>query len=69
LLPEERPLWNLIDYINVMDGDLKVKDLWFNGTWDFSKVVTHILELIKQCIMAIPILLFHVIYEMKQLFS
>jgi len=48
-----------------MDADLKVKDLRFNRTWDFSKVVTHILELIKQCIMAVPIISFPDIDEMK----
>ena len=48
--------------MNVIDDDLKVKDLWCNETWDFStRVVTRIPQLIKHCIMAVSIHSLHVV--------
>jgi hypothetical protein len=31
---------SLIDFVNVIDSDLQVKDLWLNGAWDFCGIVT-----------------------------
>lgn len=47
--------------VNVIDDDRKAKDLWCNETWDFSRVVTHIPQLIKHCIMAVSIHSLHVV--------
>lgn len=52
---EEGHLSNLVEYVNVLDVNYKVKDLWTNEAWDFSKLATYIPEAIRYCIMASPI--------------
>lgn len=54
-LLEEGHLSNLVEYVNVLDVNYKVKDWWTNEAWDFSKLATSIPEAIRYCIMASPI--------------
>jgi hypothetical protein len=52
---EEGNLSNIVEHMNVLDADYKVKDLWTNGAWDFSKLAMYIPEAVRYRIMANPI--------------
>ena len=36
---DEDLLAELIPTVHVSDTDLRVKDVWFNGSWNFDKIV------------------------------
>ena len=54
----EGHLSNLVEYVNVLDADYKVKDSWTNEAWDFSKMAMYIPEAVRYRIMASPIPLY-----------
>lgn len=42
-------------FVIISDADLRVRDVWRDGSWDFSRLSTNIPELIKFNVMAIPV--------------
>lgn len=42
-------------FVIISDADLRVRDVWRDGSWDFSRLSTNIPELINLNVMAIPV--------------
>lgn len=42
-------------FVIISDADLRARDEWRDGSWDFSRLSTNIPELIKLTVMAIPV--------------
>ncbi|XP_019420679.1 PREDICTED: uncharacterized protein LOC109330862 [Lupinus angustifolius] len=49
---EEGNLCSLVDYVHIIDTQLRVKDVWSNGIWDLSIYYTPMLEALRQLICA-----------------
>jgi hypothetical protein len=48
---KEGTVGSSIDYVNVLDTNLHVKDLWHNGTWNFTAIPAWL----KERILAVPV--------------
>jgi hypothetical protein len=46
---------SLVDYVYISDSNLKVNDLWVNGYWNFSHLMTNLPNDIRNLVTAVPI--------------
>lgn len=52
---KEGTVGSSIDYVNVLDTNLHIKDLWHNSTWNFEMLATAIPAWLKERILAVPV--------------
>jgi hypothetical protein len=46
---------SLVDYVHISDSNLKVNDLWVNGYWNFSHLMTNLPNDIRNLVTVVPI--------------
>lgn len=49
------PLCNKLEYVNIVDTDLTVRDIWCHGGWNLSRLAMTIPQMIRDSILHIPV--------------
>lgn len=49
------PLCQLVNFVNISDTNLQLKDLWDNGSWCLDRLATQLPTFVRDAIMHVPI--------------
>lgn len=52
---DDGPLCNLIVWVNILDTDLRVKDVWQNNNWNLNTLYTFLPDQLKLKILGVPL--------------